>query len=72
MNCITEAAEYLSSGIATVINFYNPQLIILGGGVMEAVDFYYDITVKKAIAKSLPTPANNVKITKAALQDFSG
>lgn len=72
LNCITEAAEYLSSGLATIINFYNPQLIILGGGLIEAVDFFYEISIKKAIAKSLPTPANHVKITKAALSDFSG
>ena len=72
MNCITEAAEYLSSGLATIINFYNPQLIILGGGLIEAVDFFYEMSVRKAIAKSLPTPARNVKITKASLEDFSG
>lgn len=72
INCITEAAEYLSSGLATIINFYNPQLIILGGGLIEAIDFFYDISVKKAIAKSLPTPSRNVKITNASLQDFSG
>lgn len=72
LNCITEAAEYLSSGLATIINFYNPQLIILGGGLIEAIDFFYEISVKKAIAKSLPTPSHNVKITKAALEDFSG
>lgn len=72
MNSVTEAAEYLSSGLATIINFYNPQLIILGGGLIEAVDFYYDITVKKALAKSLPTPSEQVKITKTALKDHSG
>lgn len=72
LNCITEAAEYLSSGLATVINFYNPQLIILGGGLIEAVDYFYDISVKKALAKSLPTPSRTIKITKSSLQDYSG
>lgn len=72
MNCVTEAAEYLSSGLATIINFYNPQLIILGGGLINAVDYFYDLTVRKTIAKSLPTPSANVKITKAALEDNSG
>lgn len=72
MNCITEASEYLSSGLATVINFFNPQLIILGGGLIEAVDFFYDMTVRKATAKSLPTPSSEIKITRAALKDYSG
>lgn len=72
INCITEASEYLSSGLASVINFYNPELIILGGGLVNSVDFYYQISVKKALAKALPTASNNVKITKASLGDFSG
>ncbi len=71
-NAITEAAEYLSSGIASVINFFNPELIILGGGLIEAVDFFYDITVKKALAKSLAIPSRSTKITRTGLKDFSG
>ena len=72
LNCLTEAAEYLSNGIASVINFFNPELIIIGGGLVEAVDFFFDITKSKAIEKSLPTPSEFVKIEKAKLGDFSG
>ena len=72
INCIKESAEYLSSGLASIINFYNPQLIILGGGLIEAVDFFYEATVKKAIEKALPTPAANIKIAKTTLKDYSG
>ncbi len=72
LNCITEASEYLSSGIASVINFYNPELIILGGGLIEAVDYYYELSVSKALAKALPTATESVKITKAKLNDYSG
>ncbi len=71
-NSITEAAEYLSSGLASVINFYNPELIILGGGLIEAVDFFYDITIKKAHAKSLALASAGTKITRTGLKDFSG
>ena len=72
LNCITEASEYLSSGLASVINFYNPELIILGGGLMEAIDFFYDLTVKKTFAKALAVPAAKTKIMKTQLKDFSG
>ena len=70
--CVTEASEYLSGGIASIINFINPELIVLGGGLIEAVDFFYQKTVKKARAKSLPVPAAKIKFAKAALGDFSG
>ena len=72
LNCITEASEYLSSGLASVINFYNPELIILGGGLMEAIDFFYDLTVKKTFEKALAVPAEKTKIVKTQLKDFSG
>ncbi|MBP3924497.1 ROK family protein [bacterium] len=70
--CVLEASEYLSGGIASVINFINPELIVLGGGLIDAVDFFYEKTIKKARAKSLPVPAQKIQFKKAALGDFSG
>ncbi len=72
LNCITEASEYLSSGVASVINFLNPQLVILGGGLVGAIDFFYDLTKSKTISKCLPTPSKQTQIQKAKLGDFSG
>lgn len=72
IQCVSEAAEYLSGGIASIINFVNPELIILGGGLIEAVDYFYQKTIKKARAKSLPVPAEKIQFKKAALGDFSG
>ncbi len=72
LQCVTEASEYLSGGIASVINFVNPKLIILGGGLIEAVDYFYQKTIKKARAKSLPVPASKIEFKKALLGDYSG
>ncbi len=72
LNCITEASEYLSSGLASIINFLNPELVIMGGGLIDAVDFFYDLTKRKTIAKCLPTPSEKTQIKKARLGDFSG
>ena len=72
LQCVTEASEYLSGGIASIINFINPELVILGGGLIEAVDYFYQKTIKKAKAKSLPVPAEKIKFKKALLGDFSG
>jgi len=72
LSAITEASEYLSNGLASVINFYNPELIILGGGLMEAIDLFYDLTVKKTLIKALSVPAAKTKIVKTQLKDFSG
>lgn len=72
LQCVTEASEYLSGGIASIINFINPKLVVLGGGLIDAVDFFYQKTIKKAKAKSLPVPAAKIEFRKAELGDFSG
>ena len=69
---INEASEYLASGLASIINFYNPALIILGGGLMNAVDYFYKHSTEIAKIKALPTPAVNIRFAKAQLGDFSG
>jgi len=72
IQCVDEASEYLSGGIASIINFINPELVILGGGLIDAVDYFYQKTIKKAKMKSLPVPAEKIKFKKAELGDFSG
>ena len=69
---VNEACEYLSGGIASIINFINPELIVLGGGLIEASDYFYRKTIKKAASKSLPVPSEKIKFEKAKLGDFSG
>lgn len=69
---VNEAADYLASGLASVINFYNPSKIILGGGLMDAVDYFYQRSIELAKIKSLPTPSVAIRFEKAKLGDFSG
>ncbi len=69
---LDEASEYLSAGVASVINFINPELIILGGGLIDAIDYFYNKTVIKAHVKALPVPAAKIEFKKAELGDFSG
>ncbi len=69
---LDEASEYLSAGLASIINFINPELIILGGGLIEAIDYFYKKTIIKAHVKALPIPAMKIQFKKANLGDFSG
>ena len=71
LQCVTEASEYLSGGIASIINFINPELIILGGGLIEAVD----ISIKKQLKKpkqnhyqSLQKKYNSKKLCLVTIQ----
>lgn len=69
---ITEAAHYLGLGLASAVNLLNPSRIILGGGVIEAIDLLLEIAAGRTRREALPTPAKQVEIVKAKLGDYSG
>ena len=69
---VTEASDYLGYGLASVMNFYNPECIILGGGVIEAIDLLYERAVHRASITALSAPARKTKIMRTRLGDFSG
>src|SRR5215467_9769381 len=69
---VVEAADFLGYGLATVMNFYNPECIILGGGVIEAIDLLFDRAVHRARITALADPGRNTTIIRAKLGDFSG
>jgi len=69
---VTESADFLGYGLASVMNFYNPECIILGGGVIEAIDLLFDRAVNRARNTALADPGLKTKIMRAKLGDFSG
>lgn len=69
---VTEAADYLGYGLASIMNFYNPECIILGGGVIEAIDLLFERAVHRARTVALAAPAKKTEIMRAKLGDFSG
>jgi glucokinase len=72
LEVLREAAHYLGLGLASAINFFNPQRIILGGGVVEAVPLFVELVQPIALREALPVPANAVEIVAAKLGDNAG
>jgi glucokinase len=69
---VMEAADFLGYGLSSVMNFYNPECIILGGGVIEAIDLLFERAVHRARIVALADPGRKTKIIRAKLGDFSG
>ncbi len=69
---VSEAANYLGYGLGSIMNIYNPESIILGGGVIEALDLLFDTAVHRARTIALSGPARKTAILRAKLGDFSG
>ena len=72
IEAIVSAGEYLGRGLASVVNFLNPQRIILGGGVIEAVDLLFETAERVTRRESLQHAGEIVEIVRAKLGDNSG
>ena len=69
---LDESAEYLGQGLASLINLYNPTRIIMGGGLVEAVDPFFERVVEIAKNEALSVPAAKIEIVRTTLGDYSG
>jgi glucokinase len=69
---VTEAADYLGAGLGSLATFYNPQCIVLGGGLIEAAPLMLERATLRAHEAALPTATRSLKITQSGLGDNSG
>jgi glucokinase len=69
---VEEAAEVLGIGIANVINFLNPDRIILGGDVIDEIDLFFERAVESAQKRSLHANMRHVSIVRGRLGTTAG
>ena len=62
-----ETTEYLGRGLAVVINTFNPELIVVGGGVTAAGDLLFTPVREKALRYAFPRLAAVCSIVPAGL-----
>lgn len=67
---VKEAAEYTGIAVANLMNTFNPDMIVLGGGVIEALaDEMMPIIIEKARDCAMSGTADHVKIVASSLGD---
>jgi predicted NBD/HSP70 family sugar kinase len=55
LNVFTRAMEYIGLGISNLIGIFNPDLIVIGGGVSFAGDIFFD-NIRDVVQKNLMRP----------------
>lgn len=70
---IDEAAEYTGIACGNLINLFNPEIIVLGGGVIDQLENeMLPIIDKVARAHALPGTAKGIQIVASRLGDDAG
>jgi len=72
IHIMNETATFLGIGIANLINLLNPEMIVVGGGLTNAWDIIYPVTLKEVHKRALSEVVKRVKIVRASLGDNSG
>ena len=69
---INRSAEYLGYATAAVLNIFNPEVVVIGGGVVEALgSLYVDRVREVAVNNCFKIASRDVRIVEAALKDDS-
>lgn len=70
---IEDAAEYTGIAVANLINIFNPEVIVLGGGVIDALeDEMMSIITETALDYAMPGTARGIEIVASKLGDHAG
>jgi glucokinase len=69
---VTEAADYLGAGLGSLATFYNPQCIVVGGGLIEAAPLVLERATLRAHEAALPAATRSLTIVEVGLGDDSG
>lgn len=72
IEAIDRACHYLAIGIGNLINTFSPEMVVLGGGVMEAMnEVFMEKILKEVDRYCMPSIRDTVAIKAAALGDDS-
>jgi len=69
---ISRVTFYLGIGLGNLVNIFNPDTIVVGGGVSKAGDILFEPLRRTAVEWSLEAPAGAVKIVPAELGNDAG
>src|SRR5665811_1141955 len=66
------AGEYLGAGITTLVNVFNPQLVVVGGGAAAAGELLLEPARRVVAERALRTARDEVRIVPAVLGPDAG
>jgi glucokinase len=71
-NVVNKSIDYISAGVTNILNIFNPEMIIIGGGLSEAGSDFINKIDDKARQRSMGNSAEKVTIRAASLGNRAG
>jgi len=69
---VTRSAQLVGESLSRLVNFFNPSLILIGGGVSEVGDLYLATVRQMIFSRSLPLATRSLLIERSPLGDTAG
>ena len=69
---IKDTIRYLSAGLVSIVNAFNPCLIILGGSVILGLPEIVPLIENRVRERALSTPSGNLRISTGSLGNKAG
>src|SRR5436853_2148858 len=63
---------YLGVGLASLINIFNPEMIVIGGGVVAGWDLFIPHVKEQITERAFPIPARRAEVMRAECGDNAG
>ena len=64
--------DYLAAGIASYVNIFSPQKVVIGGGISESGQFYIDELTRRTKSLAIPVALYQTQIVSASLGNKAG
>jgi glucokinase len=71
-NLVEETGRFLAAGVVSIVNAFNPCVLILGGGVVEGIPELIQIVKEAVPTSALDAAVEKLKIVKAVLGANAG
>jgi glucokinase-like ROK family protein len=72
VDLLTRSGRLVGEMLATLVNFYNPSLVIIGGGVADAGDQLLAAIRHSVYGRSLPLATRDLRIARSPLSHRAG
>ncbi len=72
LGVLSQASYYLGIGMINLVNIFNPEMIVLGGGMAELGDLFIGPGRKMVAERAFPVSSRSVRIVTAQLGNEAG